>query len=289
MKKRIKSAVALALALGLVVVAGKYTSDHALKASEEGGTEEYVEENTTSQEEGLALESGDDSTVVNDTTGEVTTTDGEGNTEVTNPDETTASDGTEVADGEKAKEDADAEKTDEELLDGQTEESEDKEAVECDGHVDEDEDGICDKCGSEIEATEEEEKECKEHEDSDGDGLCDNCGTEIEHVDKDEDGYCDNCGEKLKDKRPEGTVSISVDKDVSQPLPAGTKITLTAVTEGFDDYPHHFEWYRSKDGENWEMMANASGSKYTFTLTEETSGYRWRVRVIAEDQTTTWP
>ena len=62
-----------------------------------------------------------------------------------------------------------------------------EETTECESHVDEDGDGVCDNCSESIvqeepaeESAEEETEPCEEHVDTNGDGVCDVCGEEIE-------------------------------------------------------------------------------------------------------------
>lgn len=60
-------------------------------------------------------------------------------------------------------------------------------------HIDDDDDGLCDKCGL--------DNECK-HKDKDEDGICDICHglfTECEHRDKNDDDLCDMCGMEFED------------------------------------------------------------------------------------------
>lgn len=65
-------------------------------------------------------------------------------------------------------------------------------ATECVTHVDNDNNGLCDNCGSVLE-----EPTCSEHVDSNTDRLCDNCGEVLyshTHKDLNKDHSCDKCG-----------------------------------------------------------------------------------------------
>ena len=69
-----------------------------------------------------------------------------------------------------------------------------EETTECESHVDEDGDGVCDNCSESIvqeepaeKSAEEETEPCEEHVDENGDGVCDVCGEEIEEVEIEEE------------------------------------------------------------------------------------------------------
>lgn len=237
MKKNIKGIAAVAVALALVITAGAYMADHNLKATD--GDENVVENMEEGENAGNAAETetalvemasedatSDEATPEETTTDE--TTDDETTTEETTAEETTADETT--ADDTKTADDADT--------------SETEEAAECTEHVDEDGDGVCDKCGAEI-ATEEAEEEIE--------------------------------------KKTVGTVKISSNVDASQPIEKGTKITLTATTEGFKGGTIHYQWMRTQDGSTWENIEGANSSKYTFEMNEDNNGYQWKVRVTLED------
>lgn len=200
MKDRIKLVVALVAAFGLVVMAGKFTADHSLKATD--GEENIVAEVT----EEVAVDNSEVEVVIENSADEAASEEAAENTEDAKATEEVDSD--ETADAE------DDESADDEDLDDAEEEEEDEEE---------------------------------------------------------------------EDKSYEGTVSISSNVDISSPLKKGTKVTLTAKVDGFEGASYHFEWSKSTDGSNWEVISNASSEKYTFTLDEKTSGYQWRARVIVDD------
>lgn len=242
MKKNIKGIAAVAVALVLVISAGAYMADHNLKATD--GDENVVEnmeegenagnsaETETAlvemasedapREEAAPEETTADETAADETAADETTAD------ETTADETTADETT--ADDTKTADDADT--------------SETEEAAECTEHVDEDGDGLCDKCGAEM--PKDAEKEAEE-------------------------------------EKTVGTVKISSNVDASQPIEKGTKITLTATTEGFKGGTIHYQWMRTQDGSTWENIEGANSSKYTFEMNEDNNGYQWKVRVTLED------
>ncbi len=122
--------------------------------------------------------------------------------------------------------------------------------------------------------TEEDAEECQ-HEDADGDGICDKCNEPMPAEEEDVE----------EEEKEEGTVRITANVDASNPITKGTKITLTAVTEGFGDREiSHYQWLRTKDGTNWEIIEGANSSKYTFEMNEDNTGYQWKVRVNVADK-----
>lgn len=119
-----------------------------------------------------------------------------------------------------------------------------------------------------------EDAEERQHEDADGDGICDKCNEPMPAEE-----------EVVEEEKEEGTVRITANVDASNPITKGTKITLTAVTEGFGDREiSHYQWLRTKDGTNWEIIEGANSSKYTFEMNEDNTGYQWKVRVNVADK-----
>lgn len=133
MKNNLKKAIALFAALALVIVAGKFTSDHYLKATD--GDENIVEDVAVSEE--AADESSAEITIESEAVSEEDIISEEASEEISE------NESEESEDADEESEDAD--KT-----------SEDDEDCE---HVDEDEDGVCDLCGSEMDEEEDEEEE----------------------------------------------------------------------------------------------------------------------------------
>ena len=112
---------------------------------------------------------------------------------------------------------------------------------ECTNHVDQNEDYVCDNCGTQLERPTEPpiDDECTDHVDQDEDYVCDNCGTQLErpteppvddectdHVDQDEDYVCDNCGTQLeKPDDPDTPTPPTADKNDFTSI-------VTKLTEG---------------------------------------------------------
>jgi hypothetical protein len=82
--------------------------------------------------------------------------------------------------------------------------------------------------------------------------------------------------EPAAEETPERSVSISA--NVGNVVFAGDGITLTAVLSGYDDVETQITW-QYNDGTGWKDIEGANGLQYTFTLTEATADYGWRVVV----------
>ena len=59
-------------------------------------------------------------------------------------------------------------------------------------------------------------------------------------------------------------------------------MTLTAVLKGYEGAEPALQW-QANGGSGWKDISGATGSTYTFTLTEANAGNAWRVAVTAEN------
>jgi len=76
----------------------------------------------------------------------------------------------------------------------------------------------------------------------------------------------------------EGTVTAGLSED--RPYELGETITLVGHVEGFEGAADIlFQWQRSADGFVWVDEDGATGQSYSFVLTEENCGYKWRLDV----------
>jgi hypothetical protein len=75
-------------------------------------------------------------------------------------------------------------------------------------------------------------------------------------------------------------VTVTSDVDINRPLYLGTKVTLTAHLEGYEDSNYILQWQRSKDNENWDDIEGANEMSFTYTIDFETVKYMWRVVAI---------
>ena len=113
------------------------------------------------------------------------------------------------------------------------------------GHIDRNEDGVCEKC-----------RKCVTHVDETCNGECDNCFEEIPvvHVDEDEDGKCDKCGRRIEALKIEASKTASV--------PAG--MTVNA--------PFYIEW----------SDTTIEGATLTLTITVKNTGDSEMTAVITD-------
>lgn len=84
--------------------------------------------------------------------------------------------------------------------------------------------------------------------------------------------------EKEKDKVPKKVRIYSSRKNV---VTEGEQIYLTSYLEGFEGLTVTFQWQRDR-GNGWEDIPGATSDSYSFTATEETILYSWRVIVSYE-------
>ena len=75
----------------------------------------------------------------------------------------------------------------------------------------------------------------------------------------------------------ERSVTISSDWEGKIAYP-GAEITMTAELHGYSDN-RVLQWQYSSNKQDWINIPNANGIRYTFTLTETTANYYWRVVV----------
>ena len=73
------------------------------------------------------------------------------------------------------------------------------------------------------------------------------------------------------------SVSIVSSWPEDKPAYAGTKITLTAVLNGFDNKDFTLQWQYSTDQKKWTDVDGETGMTMTFKLDEHTATYFWRV------------
>lgn len=76
----------------------------------------------------------------------------------------------------------------------------------------------------------------------------------------------------------EKSVTITSDWPEGKPAFIGTKITMTAYPEGFND-DCTFQWQRKKDQGEWENIDGANAITYSYVMDENMAQYIWRVVV----------
>lgn len=73
------------------------------------------------------------------------------------------------------------------------------------------------------------------------------------------------------------SISITSSWPEGEAAYVGTKITLTAHPNGFENKDYTLQWQRSTDRQNWQDVAGETGMTMTFKLDEQTAQYFWRV------------
>ena len=101
--------------------------------------------------------------------------------------------------------------------------------------------------------------------------------SEADEIEAEEEEVLDDSEEE-----DEGSVYITANVDENSDQLEGTKVVLTAHVEGYENTEYSYQWQKSIDGENWIDISGATDSEYTFTLTEETGDYTWRVILVTE-------
>ena len=244
MKKSIKSGIAVALALAVVVSAGIYSNDAKLKASDENVYEEQPAEVTPATE-------------VHEIIIDIPAAPAEPEP-VAEP-EAPAEDPAPAAAEESA---APAEENN-----GAAEETEvpaEAETEETAAPAEEIEEA------EEPEAAEAPAEEAEESEESED-------AEEPEESEEDEEPAEED------EEEPELRVWITTSLDGVESVESGTVITLTAHLEGFEDIEYTVQWQKSLNGIDWEDEIGATELVYRFALTEANDDYIWRIMIYTED------
>ena len=96
-----------------------------------------------------------------------------------------------------------------------------------------------------------------------------------------------------EEELPEDAEKITEIKDVLNPdrridiymepagkLNYGDEVRLIAVLNGYDNCIYTLQWQQSADNASFRDIAGATGTSYRFKVTEENSGYYWRLVVM---------
>ena len=89
---------------------------------------------------------------------------------------------------------------------------------------------------------------------------------------------------EIEETAPEYKVSVFTSVDGEAFVFFGTEITVSCRLEGFEDTAYTLQWqYTPDDGATVFDVEGATSESFTYTLTEENAGYRYRVVVTTEE------
>ncbi len=83
---------------------------------------------------------------------------------------------------------------------------------------------------------------------------------------------------KEEPKADESQMSVSLDSSATSQMTEGETVVLTASISGFDGYEVMYQWSCNK-GNGFEVVSTGSDSTYSFSATQESLSWDWKVDV----------
>ena len=79
----------------------------------------------------------------------------------------------------------------------------------------------------------------------------------------------------------DASVDFEISFDEDNPT-IGSVAHFKALVDGYEDIVYTLQWQRSLDCEAWEDVQDANGETMDVLMTEETSQYYWRLKIIID-------